>query len=165
MIRQVVDTNINLKSLKKVNEKKLPNLLVEYHLCELIFRCESKYPKEFDECLNEFLNSNMIADTDVNQEQRKYFLNTISCRFNTFKCKSTFKYQQVKTNTENSRDESEFNLVLSLNHANPNMRANALEFILKKMNSSKDSINLIDEEFIREQIKIKFSSESSPQVR
>ena len=98
LIGQVVacslDVNNNFCNQKKAKSKQhLPNLLVEYHLCELIFKCEHRYPKEFDACLNSFLNSTLKHSTTA--EQRNYFLNTISSRFSTFKCKSTFKYQEV----------------------------------------------------------------------
>ena len=111
---QVLDTNNNttLKPLKKPGSNKLPNLVVEYHLCEVIFRCETKYPREFDACLNSFLNS---STKKISQEQRNYFLNTISNRFSTFKCKSTFKYQQVKVANEMDDSENEFNLGNKLN--------------------------------------------------
>ena len=59
-------------------------------------------------------------------------------------------------------------IVLSLNHANANIRSNALDFILKKLTTSKkdakSSLNSIDEKFVREQMEMKFSNESSPRV-
>ncbi len=144
--------------------KNLPNLVVEYHLCEVIFRCETKYPQQFDSCLNTFLTR------QITNEQRTYFLNTISCRFASFKCKSTFKYQQVKLDSSIT-ENSEYNLVLSLNHANASIRANAFEFILSKLSlatksntQQKSFLNTIDETFVREQMEMKFSSETSPEV-
>ena len=161
LVGQVRDENNNtLKCLKNTEGQKLPNYLVEYHLCELIYRCENKYPNQFDECLNLFLGSQ-----ETTQEQKNYLLTTISSRFATFKCRSTFKYQQVKSQRSglNSEEQTEFNLVLSLNNSNASVRSNALEFVLKKLDSKAD--NLIDESFVREQLEIKFSGESSPQVK
>ena len=52
--------------------------------------------------------------------------------------------------------------MLSLNHSNANLRSNALDFILNKLNSAAPT--LIDDNFVSEQLKIKFATESSPQV-
>jgi hypothetical protein len=37
---------------RQIENNNMPNFYVEYHLCELIFRFECKYPKLFDSCLN-----------------------------------------------------------------------------------------------------------------
>lgn len=159
LVNQVRDENNNtLKSLRNTEDQKLPNYLVEYHLCELIYRCENKYPNQFDQCLNLFLESKEAA-----QEQKNYLLTTISSRFATFQCRTTFKYQQVKSGLSTGEQQSEFNLVLSLNSPNASVRANALDFVLKKLESNKTE-SLIDETFVREQLEIKFSGESSPHV-
>ena len=81
VIKQIDDFDDNTHSL--------PNMLVEFHLCELVYKFECKYPKEFDACLSKLLNASL------KQKQRNYFLTTISCKFTSFKCKSTFKYQQI----------------------------------------------------------------------
>ena len=101
----------------------LPNLLVEFHLCELVYKFECKYASVFDRCLSKILcggggDANSIA---LNQKQRNYFLTTISCKFSSFKCKSTFKYQQVVSKVSSaasSEASSDLNLVIALNPAN-----------------------------------------------
>lgn len=116
MIKQIDDFDNN-----RQKSGGLPNLLVEFHLCELVHKCESKYPIQFDACLNRMLcnnnNNNSEATGILNQKQRNYFLTTISCKFVSFKCKSTFKYQQVNVKVAHENG-SDLNLVLTLNHAN-----------------------------------------------
>ncbi len=167
LINSSTDENNNINSIKPIKkEKHLPNLLVEYHLCELIFKCENKYPKQFDECLNSTL-------LNLSNQQRNYFLNTLSCRFASFKCKSTFKYQQLvkldnKPNKKDSSNDAEFNLLLALNHANANLRANSFDFIRteldKNQNEQHTKTIILDNEFIKEQIESKLKNEMSPQV-
>jgi hypothetical protein len=36
---------------RQIENKNMPNFYVEYHLCELVFRFETKYPAQFDACL------------------------------------------------------------------------------------------------------------------
>jgi hypothetical protein len=134
---------------------KLPNLLVEYHLCEIIYKFECKYPAKFDQCLNDILNQSENS-LITNSKQRNYFLTTISCKFGSFKCKSTFKYQSLN-------DQNELNLLISLTNANENLRANGLSYILSELNKKTNKIN-IDQDFIRDQLDLKFRNESSPLV-
>ena len=149
------------------NASSLPSLLVEFHLCELIYKFEHKYPSQFDACLNKLLNS-----TDgLNKKQRNYFLTTISCKFTSLKCKSTFKYQQI---SGKGSETSDLNLFLSLNHANENIRANALSYMLNEIKraqqadpKSKDKLSNqinLDKEFIQNQLELKFLNEKSPLV-
>jgi hypothetical protein len=62
-------------------------------------------------------NNNNEATGILNQKQRNYFLTTISSKFVSFKCKSTFKYRQVNVKVAHENG-SDLNLVLTLNHAN-----------------------------------------------
>ena len=153
----LVDHLINYSFQLLIHElhDKLPNLLVEYHLCEIIYKFECKYPSKFDQCLNDILNQNENS-LITNAKQRNYFLNTISCKFSSFKCKSTFKYQSLN-------DQNELNLLISLTHANEHLRANGLSYILSELNRKTNKINL-DQDFIREQLDLKFKNESSPLV-
>ena len=127
----------------------LSNLIVEYHLCQLVAKLESKYPAEFDKCLSRLLSvqsGSPSANYLEDGQQRNYFLTTISCKFSSFKCKSTFKYQilPVKQLTKSAKmadinnelasvHGNEFNLVVALNHSNEAIRANALTHILNEL--------------------------------
>jgi hypothetical protein len=164
LVNSTIDENNNAASIKSTKkEKNLPNLLVEYHLCELISKFENKYPKQFDECLNHTLKN-------LNNQQRNYLLNTVSCRFSSFKCTSTFKYQQLKNDGKQGKsNDTEFNLLLALNHSNANLRANSLDFIRTEMDKTlnagdKQKLVNLDQEFIKDQIESKLKNESSSLV-
>jgi hypothetical protein len=134
---------------------KLPNLYVEYHLCEVIFRLECKYPVLFDKCLNLYLDP---SNVELSKRGKSYFLNTISFKFSSFKCRHTFKYQQVDTNQE-------LNLIQSLSSPNASIRANAVKFLHTSVSSSTSKQNFkLDSDFIKSEIDSKLRHESSPTV-
>lgn len=120
LVRHVIDTLFEaiIRQIDDFDDAKshgLPNLLVEFHLCELVHKCECKYPSEFDACLSKLLLTvSSSSSVCLNQKQRNYFLTTISCKFGSFKCSSTFKYQHVGAGTGGA----ELSLFLALNHAN-----------------------------------------------
>jgi hypothetical protein len=96
----------------------------------------------------------------LSQKQRNYLLTVISCKFNSFKCKTAFKYQQIKNN-----NEPDLNLHLALNHANELIRANAFNYILNELNgAASKSKKPIDAEFIRDELRFKLSQDPSPLV-
>ena len=153
----------------------LSNLSVKYHLFQLIAKLEGKYTAEFDKCLSRLLfvqSGSPSVNSLEDGQQRNYFLTTISCKFSSFKCKSTFKYQllPVKQLTKSAKmadvsnelakvNGNEFNLVVALNHSNEDIRANAITHILNELKavekrveggnslSYKKSIDLDDEFF------------------
>jgi hypothetical protein len=58
-------TSIFQTLARQIENNNIPNFYVEYHLCELIFRFECKYPQQFDSCLNKvcqffFLKNKLI---------------------------------------------------------------------------------------------------------
>ncbi len=88
-------------------------------------------------------------------------LTVISCKFNSFRCKTAFKYQQIKTNN----NEPDLNLHLALNHANELIRANAFNYILNELNGGAlKSKKPIDADFIRDELRLKLSQDPSPLV-
>lgn len=144
--------------VRQLELNRLPNLYIEYHLCELIFRLESKYPVLFDKCLSRFLDS--ATNTKLTKRTRTYLLNTISFKFNSFKCKLTFKYQQI-----GDSDGGELNLLTSLAHSNASVRANALRFILNELDNKRHANKFnVDRDFIRNELDAKFKHESSTRV-
>jgi hypothetical protein len=143
--------------------KQLRNIFVEYHLCELISLLECKYPIEFDACLSRLCDSNNSLKNQLTTQQKNQFLTTISCRFALFKCKTTFKYQQMDLGSNNNKS-SELSLLMALQHTNQAVRANGLNYILKQLNDNKKTTFHIDEHFIKEALVNKFNNEWSPVV-
>ena len=161
----------------------LPNLLVEFHLCQLIHKFECKYPSQFDASLNKLLAEDAHLSTNNNnnnssssQKQRNYFLATISCKFASFKCKSAFKHQQIKapsktpsSSTSSHTQASQLSLIVALNSPNESVRAASLAHILAELQQQQQqqpssAAATIDSDFIREQLAAKLTHESSPLV-
>lgn len=141
------------KQIDGNNNNNVPNLYVEFHLCSLIHKLEDKYPVRFDACLNQILSGDRLTP-----KQRSYLLTVISCKFNSSRCKTAFKYQQVKSN-----EVAELNLFMAVNHANHEVRANAFVYILNEL-KDKSARKTIDTEFVKDQLKQKLQFESSPLV-
>lgn len=134
---------------------KLPNLYVEFHLCEVIYRLETKYPILFDKCLNGYLDS---ANKDLDKRGRSYLLNTISFKFNSLKCRHTFKYQHV------SESSDDLSLVQSLADKNVAIRSNSVRFLRLCAEGHAKQRFHVDSDFIRSELDSKLRYESSSDV-
>jgi hypothetical protein len=159
LINQLIQSLFILLAKQLDSNNNMPNLYAEFHLCELIFKFECKYPKHFDSCLNQILSNE--DSNKLTQKQRNYLLSIISCKFNSFKCKSAFKYQQIR-----GVDDLNLNLHLALNHSNDSIRSSAFTYILNELNQSVKSPKKknVDIEFVKEQLRSKLTHESSPLV-
>ena len=108
-----------LSQVKDPSHNQLPNLLVEFHLCQWIAQAEAKYPARFDSSLERLL-------ARLSTQHTAYFLNTVSCKFPSLKSKASFKFQQLE-------DASELNLLLALTHSKAAFRSNGLQFLLNQI--------------------------------
>ena len=155
LVNQVnLNTDDNNNLVKNKKKSHLPNLLVEYHFCQVISKLETKYAKTADNCLNEMLKN-------LTNKQKNYLLTTISCKFSSFKCTTSFKYQQIT----GLKQSSDLNLLLGLNNTNANVRACSLDFVRNELEIGQSNKKVsLDQEFIKEQLMLRLKSEHSPQV-
>lgn len=153
LVEHLITTSFCLL-VKQLEHNKLPNLYVEYHLCEVIFKLECKYPILFDKCLSAYLD---LSNQELSKRGKAYLLNTISFKFSSFKCRHTFKYQQLESCEE-------LNLIQSLSHSNSVIRSNALNFLNVELTNKAGTRFKFDSEFLRNEFDSKFKHESSPIV-
>ncbi|RNA28958.1 HEAT repeat-containing 1 [Brachionus plicatilis] len=133
-----------LFSKSVISQTAMSNLLIDYHLIDLIKKFETKYPIQFDSVLNKFL-------LNLDKPTRSKFLNFLSTKFKSLTLKSVFKYHEI---------ESDLSLLLSLNHQNENVRASGMAHLLKLVSSDPK----LEPEFVKSQIEVKFRGESSSKV-
>ena len=153
LVKHLINKSFSLM-VQQLELNKLPNLYVEYHLCEVIFKLECKYPILFDKCLSLYLD---LSNHELTKRGKSYLLNTISFKFASFKCRHTFKYQQIDSSDE-------LNLIQSLSHSNSAVRSNSLSFLNNELANKASTRFKFDAEFLRNEFDSKFKYESSPLV-